>query len=366
MEETFIKRVRKLLCFIIFVALVFSLCSCNNYKLSYKKPQNYSVYRFALKVGESKEFDFDEIFANCSVKADRIEINNSSKIYSVKGNTITAKNTGVIDVSAKLYNNETMTVYEVSPGMLYAYDEKDFFKIRTVEDLQSVKGKNNYLLMNDLDLSSVENWKPIERYSGMFINPNGYVIKNLNIENETSCEPENRGGLFDMISGGFLYNIKLENVNVNAYTSVGWTASAGAIVGSFYNGYLLDCSAKGNVTAASYVGGIAGAFSFATIENCTFEGNVVNISRDEKIDHTSNVAGGIVGYTMADSKDAVQARIVNCSVNANLTAEGSVGGISAYVWGKKCIQNCSFPGQFSETALYKGEYYGFAFEDFQK
>ena len=86
MEETFIKRVRKLLCFIIFVALVFSLCSCNNYKLSYKKPQNYSVYRFALKVGESKEFDFDEIFANCSVKADRIEINNSSKIYSVKGN----------------------------------------------------------------------------------------------------------------------------------------------------------------------------------------------------------------------------------------------------------------------------------------
>ena len=99
----------------------------------------------------------------------------------------------------------------------------DYIKIYTAEDLanisRDVTGK--YILMNDIDLSSVSNWAPIrgeQSFSGI-LEGNGHKITGMNINSlvtlpdKTSPEKQYYG-LFAKVSGE-IRNLGIENATIN-------------------------------------------------------------------------------------------------------------------------------------------------------
>ena len=94
--------------------------------------------------------------------------------------------------------------------------------IKSADDLNNIRNNlsGKYILMNDIDLSSYDNWDPIgdtsNRFNGIF-DGNGYVIKNLTINRPT----EDNVGLFGYTVSANIQNVGLENVEVTGKEYVG-------------------------------------------------------------------------------------------------------------------------------------------------
>ena len=215
--------------------------------------------------------------------------------------------------------------------------------IYTAEDLDAVRNNlsGNYILMNDIDLSTWGNWKPIggdwqqesSNFSGIF-DGNGYSIFNMTITEE-SAYSGSYAGLFTVIRGATVKNIEAITGRI---TSQGKAAlCAGAVCSEAIDSEIINCTSyidvsyqfgepTGDVIWTSLnvyctVGGIAGTISGTTIENCCNFGDVSGISHPA----TMNL-GGITAKYSNDSK------VANCynagSLAANTDfATAEVGGI---------------------------------------
>ena len=186
--------------------------------------------------------------------------------------------------------------------------------IKTAEDLNNIRNKlyGKYILMNDIDLSSYENWEAIgddNNYFGGIFNGNGYVIKNLTINKPDS----NYQGLFGK-SRGEIRNVGLENVNVSGNNYVG------GLVGYNLLGEISDCYVTGTVTGKNYVGGLIGDNNGGKIYNSFSKGS---ISGESDI-------GGIVGWNSGS--------IINTYSTAKITGDYSTGEIAGYDPNEATIQ----------------------------
>ena len=233
------------------------------------------------------------------------------------------------------FNKESLVVYPQGdgftnelPALAAAGGTEDSpFVINTVQDLLELRkymnqGQMNYVVLeNDLDMSEVENWTPLntdaEGYL-FFINfdGKGHVIRNFAPKNTDV----NYQSFFGILCGG-VRNVGFENADVTSAVSgsgivAGWTGRTasysdstfvdhvyvtgkltigagygGAIVGSV-NGVtgIRNCYANVDITGASSVtGGIVGRVNHAlTMENVYAAG-------------TMNRGGGIVGGGMTAS-----------------------------------------------------------------
>ena len=236
------------------------------------------------------------------------------------------------------FNKESMIVYPVGDGFtneiptLAAMEgtEEDPFVIKTAQDLLEVRkymnqGQMNYIVLDDdIDMSSVDNWTPLntDRENYLFyinFNGKGHVIRNFAPKNTDV----NYQSFFGILCGG-VKNVGFEDADVTCAPTgsaivaawAGRTASysgstffehvyvtgkltvgsdyAGAIVGSV-NGItdMRNCYAIVDITGASSVtGGIVGRVSDAlTMENVYAAG-------------TMNRGGGIVGGGMSSTTPA--------------------------------------------------------------
>ncbi|MDE7384915.1 MAG: hypothetical protein K2M84_04055 [Anaeroplasmataceae bacterium] len=347
---------------IIFIAISFSLfgCNSNKYRSISNDVKNYYTQRISLKSNESYTFDVREIFKDSGLEIGKYKIETSKdKNYTVHGDTITAVGTGISSISVSLYCPSENTRYVCSLGTLYSYDEKDFTPISTASELQSITDLNGkYILTADIDLSSIKNWEPIgnfpyyNAFTGMFINPHGYKIKNLTI---TSSEEVFHGpyggccgGLFGSISGAFLYGINLENVQIDVSDFDGRLYSdAGGIVAQTTGSYIKDCAVTGDVKAVGTAGGIAGSVGGGCIENCTFSGNVTTNEEfsEYALSDGQTGAGGIAGYIgIPFSFQIYQYGLIGCTAEGKITAVKNAGGIAGYIWGGDYVKNCIFTG----------------------
>ena len=119
--------------------------------------------------------------------------------------------------------------------------------VKTADDLQAIQGNpGKYILMNDIDLAGYD-WEPIINNKRTDLNGNGYVIKNLTVNNPK----DEMVGLFSGLVGG-ISNLGLENVNVTGKNFVG------GLVGRIISGEVTNCYVTGNVSGSSYVGGLIG------------------------------------------------------------------------------------------------------------
>lgn len=338
------------------------LCSCVSYTNVSNDVKGHMQQTFTLESGKSYKFDFDDLFQHSGLQISKYEISSGSN-YRVLGNRIIARGTGISEITVTLYAPVERTKYVCSLGTLYTYDRKDFTPISNADELMNARDRNGYYIQTaDIDLSTIANWQPIgnfpaqNSFKGMFINPDGYKISNLNISSadEVFHGPYGGclGGLFGSIDDSLLLGLKLENVNIDVSDfDKNDISYAGGVVGTSSNSLIYDCHVSGNIKAHGSAGGIAGSVSAGCVKNCTFNGNATTTiglyPNDREVYNLG--AGGIAGHC---SFPFIRIGInrygmENCSASGNVSAIINAGGIAGAILGAECVKDSTFSGQVS-------------------
>ena len=264
--------------------------------------------------------------------------------------------------------------------------ESDPYKLSTTRDLLEMKpalvhGQMTYFkLMNDIDMSSIENWEPLnpdEPYDlGIVFDGGGHFLKNL----------KSKGQVYSSFFGvlyGKCYNVKFVDAEIVSASNSGagiiggyiGTGKKPAIVSEVEASGIITCNGKGQS-----VGGLGGNAREATIENCT-----VNVTVSNPMGDGSNrtATGGIVGKTIDSAvkikncivrgvveitkginntytggivgwQSAVGAEITGCEVYATVKSAGErVGGIVGHYQGGT-LSGCKFYGKVNAATQYAG------------
>jgi hypothetical protein len=182
-----------------------------------------------------------------------------------------------------------LVVLAVAGGAYLVFADRTV-EISNAEELQQVRENpsGNYVLVEDIDLSGIDNFEPIENFTGTF-DGNGHTVSNLTIDRPEmdsvglflSVRDDTR--LFGLTGNeGTVRNVRLEDVNVTGGRFVG--SLAGANLGT-----LTGLSATGEVRGDEIVGGLAGQNEGTVRES--YASN--NVSGD-------SVLGGLVGWNYGE------------------------------------------------------------------
>lgn len=287
---------------------------------------------------------------------------------------------------------DTSVVSQISPKTTEHKNElpDDYIGIYTVDDLinSDYNRDVNYMLMNDLDLSDIDEWNGIvnsatfdgNNYtiynlksinSGLFKNARdikNITLKNVDIlvndenvyslaclsstaQNVENCtvygKLEYKTG--NVVIGGLLGSLNGSMTNCKSYVDIvvrGFRVSVGGLVGISYKGSAIDfCDFYGSIDAVGNIGGICGnvAEGDVTINASRNEGNICISEKSENNDYV----GGILG--LSDNGVIVQ----NCSNLGNITDNYTheygyeYSGIVGYGYDKITIRNCYNSGIIS-------------------
>lgn len=264
--------------------------------------------------------------------------------------------------------------------------ESDPYKLSTIRDLLAMKpvlvhGQMTYFkLMNDIDMSSIENWDPLNPDSpydlGIDFDGGGYSLKNLKSKGKTYSS-------FFGVLYGKCYNVKFVDAEIVSASNSGagiiggyiGTGGKPAIVSEVEASGIITCNGKGQS-----VGGLGGNAREATIENCT-----VNVTVSNPMGDGSNrtATGGVVGKTIDSAvkikncivrgvveitkginntytggivgwQSAAEAEITGCEVYATVKSAGErVGGIVGHYQGGT-LSGCKFYGEVNAATQYAG------------
>lgn len=262
-------------------------------------------------------------------------------------------------------------------------------------------------LLNDIDMSSIENWTPIGeempgQYEHLFygtFDGNNKTLYNLNIlfvSDETSSFGIGFfGSLYDeyKITTTVIKNLNIVNCSIQA-THI--SSNVGCLAGNAYNTSIINCNISGSISSSSPYGkdcgGIIGSGRNVTITNCstTIEsdsdiGGIIYYCDNSTFSNChcngtfSGEEGGGIIY-LADRSD-----IINCSADINVSNASRFGGIicysrdstiincsaTGYISGKcvagliynstNCnIQNCNFSGEISGSDGFVGGLVGYS------
>lgn len=264
--------------------------------------------------------------------------------------------------------------------------ESDPYRLSATRDLLAmkaalVKGQMTYFkLMNDIDMSSIENWDPLnpnDPYDlGIVFDGGGHSLKNL----------KSKGQVYSSFFGvlyGKCYNVKFVDAEIVSASNSGagiiggyiGTGGKPAIVSEVEASGIITCNGKGQS-----VGGLGGNAREATIENCT-----VNVTVSNPMGDGSNrtATGGVVGKTIDSAvkikncvvrgiveitkginntytggivgwQGAADAEITGCEVYATVKSAGErVGGIVGHYQGGT-LSGCKFYGEVNAATQYAG------------
>ena len=232
-------------------------------------------------------------------------------------------------------------------------------------------------LHSSIDLGNRE-WTPIatgarngslpsgNSFKGTF-DGNGNTIYNLTITADDKENPDKAIGLFGIVDGGTVKDLKFENVNINVPSSemaaaavgmltgggtvsgievlsgtINATRGNGAVVGRMTkSGTISTCTNHATITGnGANIGGIVGAAYYTedgstmTIKDCNNYGTVSG---------TAGAVGGIVGLSAAN--------VINCTNEAAITGNGpDVAGIVAEQQNAGSITGCVNKGDITNNA----------------
>lgn len=309
-----------------------------------------------------------------TVKAEGVSIKKSFTVE--KSVNLAGGHLNIIQLNAENWN----TVLEG------AGTESDPYRLSTTRDLLAIKpalvhGQMIYFkLMNDIDMSSIENWDPLnpdEPYDlGIVFDGGGHSLKNL-----TSKE-KHYSSFFGVLYGK-CNNVKFVDAEIVSASNSGagiiggyiGTGGKPAIVSEVEASGIITCNGKGQS-----VGGLGGNAREATIENCT-----VNVTVSNPMGDGSNrtATGGVVGKTIDSAvkikncivrgvveitkginntytggivgwQSAAGAEITGCEVYATVKSAGErVGGIVGHYQGGT-LSGCKFYGEVNAATQYAG------------
>jgi hypothetical protein len=255
--------------------------------------------------------------------------------------------------------------------------------VYTVEDLDNIRnnlfGNGKYIVMNDIDVSSVDNWEPIgERSIFGDINPfhgtfdgNGYKIENLKI-NVTTNEYASYG-LFAAAAESQFQNIMILNPKIQVNSKIQDSrpdCNVGSLAGEMAASTVENSFVVGSIpnTLIAYsprisessliVGGIIGRAWNSSISECysQIDVSVRGKAYTESSRYESDISGGIVGRS-------TDGHIKNCHNSGTVFADGNAGGISGRVDGSLTVENCYNQGKISASVGIAGGCVGLAPSD---
>ena len=229
------------------------------------------------------------------------------RVVDIDGTVITAVNSGRVRIGSRFdgrfYNHRDERV-EGRMGMspiieIIVVNKQTMTPIKTADELKSISDNTagHFILKADIDLLGI-NWIPIGSFSGMLVNPHGFVINNLTINSAKNLVAGNwgvvRAGLFDRLNGAFIYGVVLEDVFIDVSDAEG-PSFAGGIGVSLWNGsYIVNNRVEGFIAATYSVGGIAHICNGDnTLRGNHFRGT---LKQQARTPDTGYGAGGIMGF----------------------------------------------------------------------
>ena len=309
-----------------------------------------------------------------TVKAEGVSIKKSFSIE--KSVNLAGGHLNIIQLNAENWN----TVLEG------AGTESDPYRLSTTRDLLAMKpalvgGQMTYFkLMDDIDMSSIENWDPLNPDSpydlGIDFDGGGHSLKNLKSKGKTYSS-------FFGVLYGKCHNVKFVDAEIVSASNSGAGIIGGYIGTKNIPAIVSGVEASGTVTCngkGQSVGGLGGNAREATIENCTVNVNVSNPMGDGS---NRTATGGIVGKTIDSAvkikncivrgvveitkginntytggivgwQSAAGAEITGCEVYATVKSAGErVGGIVGHYQGGT-LSGCKFYGEVNAATQYAG------------
>ena len=219
----------------------------------------------------------------------------------------------------------------------------------------SDNGSKHYKLVDDIDLSEVDNFPMFDKFQDVF-DGNGKTISNMTITADypDGIPANEMAGFFKTGNTGMVVkDLIFDHASITlSGTDIGQNSQrAGVVVGYMYNGYISGVTVK-NSTLDAYdtfdsAGGIAGAAgSSSVIEDCFFSGTV----------KAAGSASGIV--PMIRAKTSVR----NCIAMGDFAAKGiasksikGAGGIAVRIFtdgDNAKLENCVM---YSGTVSHEGD-----------
>ena len=309
---------------------------------------------------------------NLSASSELYNIDTSRLVYTVvsgnatiSGSVLRANAPGKVVVSATYEDNgEIIKSNELNLNFVY-----DGNVITNADGLLALNNSSaTYFLESDIDLSSIEEWTPIENFTGTLFG-GGYTIKGLNIVVRSM---EENKGLFATL-GGTVENLKIDgnitcrgeatklgllcgtnngtikNVTVSGKINTQYSDYVGGIAGYSNNSYITGCKSNVSITARSYVGGHVGYMIAVRSADVVIEKNTNN----SDIIGTSYVGGiyGYLGVSGSGRNNDVISFIGNVNNGAITASEQYVGGLIGYAVGEAHQER---PDIFGDWYTYTG------------
>lgn len=258
-----------------------------------------------------------------TVKAEGVSIKKSFTVE--KSVNLAGGHLNIIQLNAENWNT----------ALEGAGTESDPYKLSTTRDLLAMKpalvhGQMTYFkLMNDIDMSSIENWEPLNPDGpydlGIVFDGGGHSLKNL----------KSKGQVYSSFFGvlyGKCYNVKFVDAEIVSASNSGAGIIGGYIGTEKKPAIVSGVEASGTVTCNGKkqpVGGLGGNAREATIENCTVNVNVSNPMGAGSTWDNRNMAGGIAGKTIGSEvtiKNCVVRGIVEITEGTSCTYTGGIVG----------------------------------------
>lgn len=271
-------------------------------------------------------------FAKSDVSSIAYEVKGTGKAHYSKSEGMTVTASGFSTAVTTQSTSGTDKVYVsslsdfVSGSTYYVKSASDLNKLAELTNAGKSTSGVTFVLENDVDLAG-QQFVPIGTYNNRFkgnFYGNGHVIKNLTITDtsvlsdpftNSSLGNSYRAGLFGDIYEAKLYDIGLENVNINLSIDGDDKVYAGALVGQDeHYSEINNCYSTGSVSTDGYAGGLVGLTWGASVSN-----SYSNV----------NVNGSIVGGLVASS---TLIKISNSFATGNVngfTAGGLVGTVNS-------------------------------------
>lgn len=213
--------------------------------------------------------------------------------------------------------------------------------IKTAADLDNIRNNlsGKYILMNDIDLSSYSNWVPIGNGSAFTgeLNGNGYVIRNMTINNTTEWQV----GLFAGTDGATISNLGIENSYISSEYHDSSQVMIGVLAGVAVSSQISNCYTTGSIRSIvngtldnDIAGGLIGVTAMSNVQNSYSD---VDISGSP-----ISGAGGLIGFGYAYDT------ITNCYASGNVYGNNVAGGLISAAHAAT-ISNCYATGRVTYT-----------------
>ena len=250
-----------------------------------------------LKVTAAQFPEFDET---------KVTFVTDTEGVTIEGNVIKASDKETINVWATY---EYLGITVKSEALTITLDNS-LNPINTAADLERMRDSGDtFVLLSDIDLSAIENWEPINGFSGT-LNGNGHKITGMNlvVGHEQECKGLfglNKGTITDLSVSGTITSTgeskyigilcgnnhgTIRNVTASGTINTPYCDYVGGVVGYCNNSYVSDLTSNVRIDAREQVGGVIGHLHFSRTSSLVVE----NLTNNGEI-HGNYRTGGVIG-----------------------------------------------------------------------